>query len=80
MTDKIIMHEQEHDQLEVLIGKLHEANIQVMKLANETANSNFGAEMDVMSGELHELIKKTRDIGSKSEIMAYQEYRNRFLK
>ncbi|WP_349550806.1 hypothetical protein [Leuconostoc pseudomesenteroides] len=80
MTDKIIIHEQEHNQLEMLIGKLHEANALVVKLANETANTNFSAEMDAMSADLHQTINSTRDINNKAELMAYQEYRNRFLK
>lgn len=80
MTDKIIIHEQERNQLEILIGKLHEANAEFVKLASESGNTNFSAEMDVMSADLQQMIDHTRNISNTAEIMAYQEYRNRFLK
>ncbi|MGY3743676.1 hypothetical protein [Leuconostoc inhae] len=80
MTDKIIIHEQERDQLEILIGKLHEANAEVIKLVSEAADTNFSAEMDVMSADLQQMIDHTRVINNQAELMAYQEYRNRFLK
>lgn len=80
MTDKVIINEQERDQLEMLIGKLHEASGHIVKLSGESSNTDFVSKMDVLYNDLKDVINETRETNREVEVIEYQEYRNRFLK
>lgn len=76
----MIIHDLERNDLEIAIAKMHEANAIFSKLAANSVDGGFVAEMDVASGEIDELADKVRGTKDKAKVIDFTEYHERYLR
>lgn len=73
------INDYQRGKLEIALGKLHEVQELITFLASNTADGEFGAQMDMLNSEIMSNADYLRKAKDESELVGYSEYRKRFL-
>lgn len=76
----MVINDLERNDLEIAIAKMNETSAIFSKLAANSVDDNFVAEMDVASGELADFTDKLRSVNSRAHMIDYAEYHERYLR
>lgn len=76
----MIIHDLERNDVEIVIAKLNEALKLVNKLAANSVDDAFVAEMDAKAGEITELAENLRTVVDLSSVIDFSEYHKLYLR
>ncbi|QOG09373.1 hypothetical protein [Leuconostoc sp. LN180020] len=76
----MVINDLERNNLEIVIAKMNEASAIFSKLAANSVDDDFVAEMDAASGELTDFTDKLRSVTSQAHMIDYAEYHERYLR
>ena len=76
----MVINDLERNDLEIVIAKMNEASAIFSKLAANSVDDDFVAEMDVASGELAYFTDKLRSVNVRAHMIDYAEYHERYLR
>ncbi|MGR8826830.1 hypothetical protein N2E09_04330 [Leuconostoc citreum] len=76
----MVINDLERNDLEIAIAKMNEASAIFNKLAANSVDSDFVAEMDVASGEVVDFADKLRSVNNKAHMIDFAEYHERYLR
>lgn len=76
----MVINDLERNDLEIAIAKMNEASAIFSKLAANSVDDDFVAEMDVSSGELTDFTDKLRSVNVQAYMLDYAEYHERYLR
>lgn len=74
------INDYQRGKLEIVLGKLNEVQDLISFLASDTADGEFGAQMDMLNAEVMSNTDDLRKVKDEAELIGYGEYRERFLK
>lgn len=76
----MIIHDLERNDVEIVIAKLNEALKLVNKLAENSVDDAFVAEMYAKAGEITELAENLRTVVDLSSVIDFSEYHKLYLR
>lgn len=76
----MVINDLERNDLEIAIAKMNESSAIFSKLAANSVDSDFVAEMDVASGEVADFSDKLRSVNNKAHMIDFAEYHERYLR
>lgn len=76
----MVINDLERNDLEIVIAKMNEASAIFSKLAANSVDDDFVADMDVASGELTDFTDKLRSVNVRAHMIDYAEYHERYLR
>lgn len=76
----MVINDLERNDLEIVIAKMNEASAIFSKLAANSVDDDFVAEIDAASGELTDFTDKLRSVNSQAHMIDYAEYHEHYLR
>ena len=76
----MVINDLERNDLEIVIAKMNEASAIFSKLAANSVDDDFVAEIDAAAGELSDFTDKLRSVNSRAHMIDYAEYHERYLR
>lgn len=76
----MVINDLERNDLEIVIAKMNEASAIFSKLAANSVDDDFVAEIDAASGELTDFTDNLRSVKSRAHMIDYAEYHERYLR
>lgn len=76
----MVINDLERNDLEIAIAKMNEASAIFSKLAANSVDDDFVAEIDAATGELTDFTDKLRAVNGQAHMIDYTEYHERYLR